>query len=49
MARVVVTGKIPQIAVDQLRASHDVQAWSDDAVAPRAELLSLVKIGRAHV
>ena len=40
MARVVVTGRIPAVAVERLRAAHDVDAWEDERPIPRAELLA---------
>ena len=42
MARVVVTGKIPAIGLERLRAEHDVVAWEKDEAITRAELLSMV-------
>jgi glyoxylate reductase len=46
MARVVVTGKIPAVAVERLRAAHDVSAWDKPDPIPRAELLS--RLAGAH-
>ena len=43
MAKVVITGKIPQVAVERLRAEHDVTSWDADVVIERAELLSRVR------
>jgi glyoxylate reductase len=43
MARVVVTGKVPAVAVERLRAAHDVDAWDSESPIARAELLSRVK------
>ena len=43
MARVVVTGKIPQVALESLRQAHDVLAWEESTPISRAELLSRVK------
>jgi glyoxylate reductase len=43
MAKVVITGKIPQVAVERLRAEHDVTSWDADVVIERAELLGRVK------
>lgn len=43
MAKVVITGKIPQIAVERLRAEHDVTSWDADVVIERGELLARVK------
>lgn len=42
MAKVVVTGKIPAIGLERLRAEHEVVAWEKDEAITRAELLSLV-------
>lgn len=42
MAKVVVTGKIPTIGFERLRAEHDVVAWESDAAISRADLLALV-------
>ncbi|NBP50035.1 MAG: D-glycerate dehydrogenase [Actinobacteria bacterium] len=43
MARVVVTGRIPAVAVERLRAAHDVDAWDSETPIGRGELLSRVK------
>jgi glyoxylate reductase len=43
MARVVVTGKIPQVALESLRQAHDVLAWEESTPIARAELLTRVK------
>ena len=43
MARVVVTGKVPAVAVERLRAAHDVDAWDSESPIARSELLSRVK------
>ena len=43
MARVVVTGKIPQVALESLRQAHDVVAWEESSPISRAELLTRVK------
>lgn len=43
MAKVVITGKIPQEAVDRLRAEHDVTSWDADTTIERSELLQRVK------
>lgn len=43
MAKVAVTGKIPQEAVDRLRARHDVTSWDADTTIERSELLQRVK------
>ena len=42
MAKVVITGKIPQVAVERLRAEHDVTSWDADVTIERAELLGRV-------
>ena len=42
MSKIVVTGRIPEVAVDQLRAEHDVDAWSAAESISRDELLSRV-------
>ena len=39
MARIVITNRIPQSAVDLLRAEHDVDAWEQEETIPRAECL----------
>jgi len=43
MAKVVITGKIPQVAVERLRAEHDVTSWDADVTIERTELLGRVK------
>ena len=43
MARVVITGKIPAIAVERLRAEHDVVSWDEPVAITREELLKRVK------
>ena len=43
MAKVVITGRIPAIAVDQLRAQHDVVSWDEPVTITREELLKRVK------
>ena len=43
MARVVVTGRIPAVAVERLRAAHDVDSWDSETPIGRGELLSRVK------
>ena len=43
MAKVVITGKIPHIAVERLCAEHDVTSWDADVVIERGELLARVK------
>ncbi|MEV7607294.1 D-glycerate dehydrogenase [Paenarthrobacter sp. NPDC089322] len=39
MSRVVVTGRIPEAALEKLRASHDVDAWEGSESISREELL----------
>ena len=43
MAKVVITGRIPAIAVEQLRAQHDVVSWDEPVAITREELLKRVK------
>ena len=43
MAKVVITGRIPAIAVEQLRAQHDVVSWDEPVTITREELLKRVK------
>ncbi|WP_454812905.1 2-hydroxyacid dehydrogenase [Paenarthrobacter nitroguajacolicus] len=42
MSRVVVTGRIPEAALDKLRASHEVDAWEGAESIGREELLRRV-------
>jgi len=42
MAKVVVTGKIPAVALERLRAEHTVHAWEDESPSARDELLKRV-------
>jgi glyoxylate reductase len=42
MAKVVVTGKIPAVALERLRAEHTVDAWEDESLISRDELLRRV-------
>jgi len=42
MAKVVVTGKIPAVALERLRAEHTVDAWGDESPIARDELLKRV-------
>ena len=42
MSRVVVTGRIPEAALENLRASHDVLAWEGEGSISREELLRRV-------
>jgi len=43
MAKVVITGKIPAIAVEQLRAQHEVLSWDEPVAISRDELLKRVQ------
>ena len=49
MSRVVVTGRIPQVALDSLRGEHDVSEWDSAEQIPRAELLRRVAGAEAIV
>ena len=42
MEKVVVTGKIPAVALERLRAEHTVDAWEDESPIARDELLKRV-------
>jgi glyoxylate reductase len=42
MSKIVITGRIPEVAVEMLRAEHEVDAWSGDESISRDELLSRV-------
>ncbi|MDP5225611.1 MULTISPECIES: D-glycerate dehydrogenase [Arthrobacter] len=42
MSRVVVTGKVPEAALEKLRAEHEVDAWTESTSIGRAELLRRV-------
>ncbi len=42
MSRVVVTGRIPEVALESLREAHDVDAWDGDGPIERDELLRRV-------
>lgn len=42
MSRVVVTGRIPDAAIEKLRAEHEVDAWSETESISREELLNRV-------
>ena len=42
MSKIVITGRIPEVAVEMLRAEHEVDAWSADESISRDELLSRV-------
>jgi glyoxylate reductase len=42
MSRVVVTGRVPETALEKLRAEHDVDAWSGPESIGREELLRRV-------
>ena len=35
MSKIVVTGRIPEVAVEKLRAEHEVDAWSSDEAISR--------------
>ena len=39
MAKIVVTGKIPQVALDSLKSVNEVLAWDKETPMPREELL----------
>jgi glyoxylate reductase len=43
VSRVVVTGRIPQVALDSLRREHDVSGWDSAKQMSRGELLSRVE------
>ena len=43
MSRVVVTGRIPQVALESLRSEHEVSGWDSTEQIPRAELLRRVE------
>jgi len=49
MAKVVVTGKIPAVALERLRAEHTVDAWEDESPISRDELLKRVASADAIV
>ena len=49
MAKVVVTGKIPAVALERLRAEHTVDAWEDESPIARDELLKRVAGAEAIV
>jgi glyoxylate reductase len=42
MARVVITGKIPTVGLERLKAEHDVVAWESETAISRTELLAMV-------
>ena len=42
MSKIVITGRIPEVAVEMLRAEHEVDAWSADESISRDELRSRV-------
>jgi glyoxylate reductase len=42
MSRVVVTGRIPEAALEKLRAEHEVDAWAGPESISREELLRRV-------
>ncbi|MEY4184708.1 MAG: hypothetical protein RIS07_1111 [Actinomycetota bacterium] len=43
MARVVVTGKIPQVALESLRQAHDVLAWEESRLFPGEDVVGLAQ------
>jgi len=49
MSRVVVTGRIPEAALEKLRAEHEVDAWTGQESISREELLRRVAGGDAVV
>jgi len=49
VSRVVVTGRIPQVALVSLRGEHDVSEWDSAEQIPRAELLRRVAGAEAIV
>ena len=42
VSKIVVTGRIPEVAVEKLRAEHEVDAWSSTESMSRQELLCRV-------
>ena len=42
MAKIVVTGKIPEVALEKLKKSHEVISWSEETPISRDELLKRV-------
>ncbi len=42
MAKIVVTGKIPEIALQKLKQSHEVISWGEETPISRDELLKRV-------
>lgn len=42
MAKIVVTGKIPEVALENLKKSHEVISWGQETPIPRDELLKRV-------
>ncbi|MEZ2388843.1 2-hydroxyacid dehydrogenase [bacterium RCC_150] len=49
MSRVVVTGRIPEAAIEKLRAEHEVDAWAGPETISREELLRRVSGAEAVV
>ena len=49
MPKVVVTGKIPQMALDRIKSLYDVWAWQEETPISRAHLLQEVKGASAIV
>jgi len=49
MSKVVVTGKIPQVALDRIKSLYDVWAWQEETPISRAQLLQEVKGASAIV
>ena len=47
MAKIVVTGKIPEVALEKLKKSHEVISWGEETPIPRAEMLK--RVGGANV
>jgi glyoxylate reductase len=42
VAKIVVTGKIPEVALEKLKKSHEVISWGEETPIPRAEMLKRV-------
>jgi len=47
VAKIVVTGKIPEVALEKLKKSHEVISWGEETPIPRAEMLK--RVGGANV
>jgi len=43
VAKIVVTGKIPEVALEMLKKSHEVISWGQETPIPRDELLKRVR------